>query len=788
MLEHENRIEELKQKLEALLSKQEGFAKELMSLHQEIKALEKRENGDAQTASPPLPKRDKNQLPPLEISKAKGVNDAEKEPIVPPQTTPQPPTKVLRKPKIKSNWEKFIGENLINKIGIIITVLGIAIGAKYSIDNNLISPLTRIILGYLAGLCLLGLGIKLKTKYTNYSAVLVSGALATLYFITFAAYGFYGLFPQATAFGLMLIFTVFGVVAALHYDNQLIAHIGLVGAYAVPFLLSNDTGSPDTLFSYMGIINIGILVIAYKKYWSPLYFSSFIITWLIFGSWLAFSYAYEEYYTTALLFCLIFFLIFYATFLSYKLKATEKFKKSDITLLLSNSFIFFGLGYGLLSESETGAQLFGVYTLGNAVVHFIVSVIVHKRKLADQNLYNLVSGLVLVFLTISIPIQLDGNWVTLLWGFEAALLFWIGRKRNVTVYENLSYPLMVLALFSLCHDWIMGYTSFPSNAIRMNPVLNTTFLTSLLLAAAFGFIQWTHTRTGKTDATTAKNTLYGIVSFLIPSILLFVLYMGFFLEIYYYWDTLYEGSKVALVEENGLDRSTYNQDLKYMGHIWLLNYSLVFVSLLNFINIKKLHHRVLGIGTIAAALFTLFAFLTMGLYILSELRESYLDQPLAQYYGIGSFNLIVRYVCFGFLALLIASLYQLIRQPFLKTKPNIPFVVILHMTIIWVSSSELLHWMDIAGSHQSYKLGLSILWGSYALLLVILGIWHGMKILRVLALILFATTLIKLFFYDIASLNTISKTIVFVSLGMLLLIISFLYNKYKKRISDEDRV
>ena len=89
------------------------------------------------------------------------------------------------------------------------------------------------------------------------------------------------------------------------------------------------------------------------------------------------------------------------------------------------------------------------------------------------------------------------------------------------------------------------------------------------------------------------------------------------------------------------------------------------------------------------------------------------------------------------------------------------------------------------GSNESYKLGLSILWGLYALLLIILGIWKNKKYLRVAAIVLFGVTLIKLFFYDIASLNTISKTIVFVSLGILLLIISFLYNKYKHRISDE---
>src|SRR5690606_10266054 len=100
---------------------------------------------------------------------------------------------------LKLGTEKFIGENLINKIGIVITVIGVAIGAKYSIEHDLISPLTRIILGYLTGAGLLGFGIRLKQKYENYSAVLVSGAMAIFYFITFAAYSFYSLFPQGMA-------------------------------------------------------------------------------------------------------------------------------------------------------------------------------------------------------------------------------------------------------------------------------------------------------------------------------------------------------------------------------------------------------------------------------------------------------------------------------------------------------------------------------------------------------------------------------------------------------------
>ncbi len=130
-------------------------------------------------------------------------------------------------------------------------------------------------MGYLIGIGLLGFGLKLKKNYTNYSAVLVSGAIAIMYFMTFAAYSFYDLIPQVMAFAMMVVFTLFTVVASIHYNNQVIAHIGMIGAYAVPYLLSDGSGRVEILFSYIAIINIGILAIAFKKYWKSLYLASF---------------------------------------------------------------------------------------------------------------------------------------------------------------------------------------------------------------------------------------------------------------------------------------------------------------------------------------------------------------------------------------------------------------------------------------------------------------------------------------------------------------------------------
>ena len=100
-------------------------------------------------------------------------------------------------------------------------------------------------------------------------------------------------------------------------------------------------------------------------------------------------------------------------------------------------------------------------------------------------------------------------------------------------------------------------------------------------------------------------------------------------------------------------------------------------------------------------------------------------------------------------------------------------------------SFELISWLELMNNSNADKLGLSILWGIYALGLIGLGIWKRQEHLRFGAIALFAVTLLKLFFYDIAHLDTISKTIVFVVIGLLLLLVSFLYNKYKDAIVND---
>ena len=783
------KINQLIDRLDVLLKRQDEFSKEINILRLELDILKTSETKlsaptetiKKEISTPPAETLKSIAQEPSQISSSRQQFKA----IHPTGTTPPPPLP----PKKPINLEKIIGENLINKIGITITVIGVAIGAKYSIEHDLISPLTRIIMGYLAGAALLVIGMKLKKNYENYSAVLVSGAMAIMYFITYTAYSFYGLFPQLIAFSLMVIFTAFTVVAAITYNRQVIAHIGLVGAYAVPFLLSEGSGKIAVLFSYMAIINIGILVIAFRKYWKPLYYAAFGLTWLMYILWFVSKYQHTEHFTLGLTFLSVFFAIFYLTFLGYKLFQKEKFKTDDIFLLLLNSFIFYGLGYAILGANETGKHLLGLFTLCNAIIHFIVSAIIYRQKLADRNLFYLISGLVLVFITIAIPVQLDGKWVTLLWVGEAALMFWIGRTKNVPFYEKMSYPLMLLAFLSIIHDWSSVYNTYVAGEpeTRITPLININFLTSVLFIAAFGFINKLHYNKKYPSAIISPKEFSSIISFSISAIFLLTLYYAFRMEIENYWNQLFTDSAFTITAEDyEYSRTQWNYDLSSFRAIWTINYTLLFVSLLSFVNISKLRNQALGLINLGLNVLAIAVFLVGGLYVLSELRESYLDQTLSEFYYIGAFNIGIRYVSFAFVGLALFACYRYLRQDFIKQDFMKLYEMTLHISILWIASSELINWMDIAQSAQSYKLGLSILWGCYALLLIALGIWKKKKHLRVAAIALFAMTLVKLFIYDISHLDTIAKTIVFVSLGILLLIISFIYNKFRDIITGEN--
>jgi hypothetical protein len=789
------KINELEQRIGNLLYRQSVFYKEIKQLENELAELKRQSNFSSvsavNTVKTPAEKPTERPVEkPIERPTEAPAEKTTETPVITAPSTPKPqfslPT--INKPKQPSDLEKIIGESWINKIGILIVIIGVAIGAKYSIENELISPLTRIILGYLVGVGLLGFGIKLKPKFEGYSAVLVSGSISIFYFITYFAYSFYNLIPQILAFAMMLIFTVFTVFAAIKYNRVVIAHIGLIGAYAVPFLLSSGSGRVDILFSYMLIINLGILFISIKRDWKTLHYSAFFFTWLIYGSWFAdksFYSSLQGYEALGIGFATAFFLIFYGVSLFNNIISKEKLDKINIILILLNSFIYFGFGYGIFNSNTKLDTYLGLFTLFNAVIHFVVLFFIKSKKLADSTLFYSTLGMVFTFITIAIPIQLDGSWVTLLWIAQGTILFWIGKTKNIPIYEKISLPILGLSFLSLLEDW--SFYRYANNG-DIQAFWNINFLTGILAILGYGFVVYLSRKHTETEENQKFSPFNAIKSFYLPALLVLTAYLTFRNEIAYYFNYWLENSSLKGKEISEIDDySLYNYDINVFKNIYLIAYSLVFFGGLALLNFHKFKNKVLGISAIVIGLLTLLSAQTFGLEELGELRYAYINGGSNEYFDVNFNYILVRYLLWGSVAFALWAIFKNAKSIIENAKFHIFLEMVIHISILNFLSNELVTWMDIAGYQDIFKLGLSILWSVYSLLLVSLGIYKKKKYLRISALVLFGVTLAKLFLYDISNLSTISKTVVLIVLGLLLLIISFLYNKFKDKIGDETK-
>ena len=681
------------------------------------------------------------------------------------------------KPKEAINWERFIGENLFSKIGIGIIIIGVFIGVKYSIEHNLISPAMRLVMSYLVGAGLFVAGAMLKKKYESFSAVLVSGAMTIFYFVTFIGYSVFNFFPQSLTFILMFLFTAFTVAASLNYNKVVIALIGLVGSYAVPFLLSDNSGRVSILFAYTAIINIGVLIISFYKQWRSLYLSAFVFTWLMLLSLSGNAYKYED-FTPYFIFNLVTFLTFYIAFIFQKIHQEKELKEIDVVLFLSNSLLFFGMGVWYIYDYYTmeNRTIMAMFTLVNALLHFGVAYYFHVKKFPSQGLKYLILVLALSFATLVIPIQFKGSWITVFWSAEAALLFWFGRHKNLLVYERISYAVMVLASISLLIDWVKAPNILdivnPDKFIYLTPFGNALFINTLLYSAAFGFMAYTHHLTQL-----ANKEIYKILSIILNILCVASLYFIFFREISILCDVR------ALQQTPNLTNNYVAWEaLNNFKTIWRTVYSLLFVTIYTLLNIRVFKSKQLGEIQFGISTLLTFIFMTLGLYTFSELRESYLDNPQLSLWFLN-----VRYVGIVVFAIFCYTSYLLSRFLNLKEEMQKSLEFVLHLIILWVASSELLHWTELYRSASNYKLGLTILWGSYALFLVVLGIFKRKKHLRISGIVLIGFSILKLFLYDTTHLDALRKTIVFVILGFLVLVASFFYNKYTNKIEETDK-
>jgi uncharacterized membrane protein len=80
------------------------------------------------------------------------------------------------------------------------------------------------------------------------------------------------------------------------------------------------------------------------------------------------------------------------------------------------------------------------------------------------------------------------------------------------------------------------------------------------------------------------------------------------------------------------------------------------------------------------------------------------------------------------------------------------------------------------------QLSLSMLWLLYGIALIVVGIWRRKRGMRMLAIVILGTAILKIFIYDLSFLQTLYRIFSFMGLGVILLAASYLYQRYKSFI------
>jgi uncharacterized membrane protein len=367
-----------------------------------------------------------------------------------------------------------IAGHWLNYVGILAMATAVAFFLKYAFDNNWIGPSGRVAIGVLIGTAMFPLSHwLLRRGYTYFSEGIAGLGAAVLYLSIWSGWHYYHLFPQNTAFMLMILITAAITAVAIARDSERIALLALIGGVLTPVLVSTGRNEETALFTYMAVLGAGMLLIAFQRQWKSLPPLTFIATLVYFWGW------YDTFYSPRALentvfFATVFFILFAALPMVRSLRG-EEFSQPEIVIVVSNAAQYLIALRLMLWPAHRWNLTAAILAL--AAVHFVVAQAVPQRNANAARVAKILyTALALTFLTLAVPIGLDDEWITVAWAAEGAVLIWSGLRFRASALRGLGFILFLVVGVRL--------VAYPINAAPVF-LLNARFLTQALCAAAF---------------------------------------------------------------------------------------------------------------------------------------------------------------------------------------------------------------------------------------------------------------------------------------------------------------
>lgn len=641
----------------------------------------------------------------------------------------------------ETNFEKYIGENLFGKIGILIFIIGIGFFVKYAIDQNWINETARTLMGYAVGAGMLVLAERLHKRYHTFSSLLAGGAFGIYYLITAIAFHYYALFSHTIAFVILCVTTIFMSAVSVLYDRKELAVTALVGGFIAPFIISTDSSSIISLQIYITILNIGMFCLAMYKKWAILPMVSFGFTYIIlWGTTALGSFSDSEAvttYPTLFAFATLFYVIFLLPVVFIlRTQYGENTRLGLLGIITANSFMYLIYGDFLLQHFEASSDTTAYLAFFIAAVNLAIHLYLRFRVEGQDTLRNLMLGLAVTFASMGIPILFSAANVLMVWAAESVLLLWLFTKEKNRIYELASAVLLLLTLGALAyyrttdtfiHD--TGDSLFFNGAFFVTTFVSIAYY---VVAVIMQFNKDLFSDTKRLIAYTPCNAIAYALGFSI-------LFLAFRDNFHFH-----------------LEQPISEYASLLTANIMLLGGALILRKRFEISENKLAYEISLYLAGI------LFA-MTVWNYTDPE-------------------GLLLRWL----MALVtIAYMAYCMRGQLLVTsnQRNLHTEYSIISTLMWLTLTRLLL---ITFNEVNFSTAFSLSLGIAAFILMCIGMRYHSKEIRIVSLAEFGIVIGKLILNDVWAMPALGKIIVFISLGALLLILSFLYQKLKDALFNEE--
>jgi uncharacterized membrane protein len=556
----------------------------------------------------------------------------------------------------------------------------------------------------------------------------------------------------------MACVTVAALAIALRYGSLAIALLAWAGGYLTPFLLSTGHANEVGLFSYISLLQAGLLTIVIRRpAWIILELLTLLGTFLVFTLW------FQEYSAEAPVGLTVLFLsVFWGLFFTADLYMTAEGKAYHPELRqfagLLNASVYYLFMYLVIDpkfhEWMGGATL----TICLAYASRVAIPAVrrgHSEKMLAQNLF-----IALILLVFATAIQCKGFTTAMFWSLEALALVWCGLRWN---YRAIRYAALALFLLAL---WKLAGTQGALAAVQLNEfrvLLNYRALTFAVIAGSLGTAATLFP--GEGIDFRFKAALHGAWSVLI-----------------FGWITIelndYFNQIAAAMTSSNQEIVQYAKMMTIVCSWTLYSLPLVFLGF----KMRSIHGVTSGLLTAAVTLVMSFV---LGISF----------TPIEAYHPLANVRMLALLVVISGSYLHLVwmnqhhSEYDWIRDvsPTLKTT--------LVLMFLWLMTGEtrdfydkkilFLHTNgDITSAENLKQLSLSGLWLIYGAVLMVIGISRRSRGIRLISIVLLGASILKIFVYDLSFLETLYRIFSFIGLGVILLAASFLYQKYKMVILE----